>query len=110
MRAALADDVAFRSPVVFRPYEGKEAVGHLLSHVVEVLEDFEYTDELEGEGTHALIFQARVGDKQVEGLDHLTVDSDGLVTGLVVMLRPLSGVIAAAEAMGARLAADPVPS
>ena len=110
MRAALADDVAFRSPVVFRPYEGKEAVAHLLSHVVEVLGDFVYTDQLEGDGTHALIFRARVGDKQVEGLDHLTVDSGGLVGELIVMLRPLSGVIAAAEAMGARLAADPVPS
>ena len=95
---------------MFGPYEGRETVAHLLSHVVEVFEDFVYTDQLEGDGTHALIFRARVGDKQVEGLDHLTVDSDGLVTELIVMVRPLSGLIALAEAMGARLAADPVPS
>ena len=110
MRAALAPDVVFRSPVVFRPYEGREAVAHLLSKVVEVFEDFEYTDQLDGDRTHALIFRARVGDKQLEGLDHLTVDSEGLITGLTVMVRPLSGLVAVAEAMGARLAADPVPS
>ena len=46
MRAALADDVVFASPVVFRPYEGRQAVAHLLSTVVEVFEDFEYTDQL----------------------------------------------------------------
>ena len=105
MRAALHPEVVFRSPAVFTPYEGRDTVMGLLSHVVEVLGDFEYTDELEGEGTHALVFRARVGDKDVEGLDHLTLDSDGLVTQLVVMIRPLSGLIAVAQEMGARLEA-----
>ena len=41
----------------------------------------------------------------VEGLDHLTVDADGLVTELVVMVRPLSGLMALAEAMAERLGA-----
>jgi hypothetical protein len=105
MEAALHPDVVFRSPAVFRPYEGRETVMALLGHVVEVLEDFTYTDELAGEGTHALVFEARAGDKLVEGLDHLTLDADGKVTELVVMIRPLSGLIAVAEQMGARLSA-----
>ena len=106
MRAALHPDVVFRSPAVFTRYEGIDTVMGLLSHVVEVFEDFEYTDELAGAGdTHALIFRAGVGDKQVEGLDHLTLDADGLVTQLVVMVRPLSGLIALAQAMGARIEA-----
>jgi hypothetical protein len=106
MRAALHPDVVFRSPAVFTPYEGIDKVMELLSHVVQVFEDFEYTDELDGSaGTHALVFRARVGDKDVEGLDHLTLDADGLVTQLVVMIRPLSGLIAVAQAKGARLEA-----
>jgi hypothetical protein len=109
MEAALHPDVVFRSPVVHKPYEGREPTMHLLGHIVEVLEDFRYTDELRGEGTHALIFQARVGDRELEGLDHLTVGRDGLVTQLVVMLRPLSGLAAAAQAMGERLERSPVP-
>ncbi len=105
MRAALHPDVVFRSPAVFTAYEGADDVIGLLRHVVEVFEDFEYTDELEGLGTHALVFRARVGDKQIEGLDHLTLDADGLVTQLVVMVRPLSGLIALAQAMGGRIEA-----
>jgi hypothetical protein len=103
MEAALAPDVVFRSPAVFKAYEGREAVMHLLSTVIQVFEDFEYTDELEGDGTHALIFKARVGDREVEGLDHITVDDDGLITQLVVMVRPLSGLTALAQEMAERL-------
>ncbi len=104
MHDALHPDVRFASPAVFRPYEGREAVIGILRHVLEVLEDFRYTDELHGEGTHGLVFAAHVGDKEVQGWDYLTVGDDGLVTELVVMIRPLSGLIAVAEAMGARLA------
>ena len=103
MEAALSPDVVFRSPAVFKPYEGRQAVMHLLGTVVQVFEDFEYTDELEGDGTHALIFRARVGDREIEGLDHLTVDAEGLITQLVVMVRPLSGLTALAQAMAERL-------
>jgi hypothetical protein len=110
MEAALAPDVTFRSPVVFKPYRGREAVMHLLRNVVEVFEDFRYVDQLAGENTEGLVFRARAGEKEVEGWDYLTVGDDGLVTELVVMVRPLSGAIALAEAMGARLAEDPAPA
>ena len=105
MEAALHPEVVFRSPVVFSPYEGREAVMGLLRHVMEVLADLEYTDELHGDGSHALIFRASVGDRQVQGLDHLVVDADGLVTELTVMIRPASGLMAVAQAMAARIAA-----
>lgn len=105
MREALHPDVVFRSPAVFRPYEGREAVLGVLRHVLEVFEDFRYTDELVGAGTHALVFEASAGGKQVQGLDHLRLDDDGLVTELVVMIRPLSGLMALAQEMGARLSA-----
>ena len=105
MERALHPDVTFRSPAVFKPYEGREQVMTLLRNVLEVFEDFRYTDELHGEGTHGLVFAARVGDKELQGWDYLTLDADGLVTELVVMIRPLSGLIAVAQAMGARLSA-----
>ncbi len=103
MEAALSPDVVFRSPVVYKPYEGREATMGLLRLVAEVFEDFAYTDELRGEGTHALIFRARVGDREVQGIDHLVVDGDGLITELTVMVRPLSGLMALAEAMQRKL-------
>lgn len=108
MAAALHPDVVFHSPAVFKPYEGREATIGLLRHVLEVFEDFRYLDELTGDGggSHGLVFAARVGDKTLEGWDYLKLDADGLITELTVMVRPLSGLIALAQAMGERLAAD----
>ena len=104
MSAVLAPDVVFFSPVAFAPFRGREVVAEVLGNVLEVFEDFEYIDDLSAPGSHALIFSAKVAGKQVQGLDHLRVDSDGLITEFTVMVRPLSGAIALAEAMGPRVA------
>lgn len=101
----LADDVTFRSPAVFKPYEGKEIVSVILETVFGVFEDFRYVDELEGEGTTGLVFRARVGDRELEGWDYIRPDADGRISEFVVMVRPLSGLNALAQAMGERLGA-----
>lgn len=109
MLATLSPDVRFSSPVVFKPYEGREAVGYLLSLVVQVFEDFEYVDELEGERdgrkTLGLVFRARVGDKQIDGWDYLTLGADGQIEEFMVMVRPMSSMMALAEAMKQKLEA-----
>jgi hypothetical protein len=105
--ASLADDVEFRSPVVFAPYRGRDAVAPLLHAVVDVFRDFRYVREIGGpdERDRALVFQARAGAKEVEGCDFLHLDGAGLIDELVVMIRPMSGVHALAEQMQARLEA-----
>ncbi len=105
MVACLAPDVVFHSPVTFRPYVGIEAVSALLGVVFETFEDFRYTDELEGDEICALVFEARVGDREVQGVDLLRFDDSGRISELTVMVRPLSAVTALAEAVGPRLAA-----
>ena len=101
----LAEDVVFRSPAVFKPYEGREVVGTILRTVYGVFEDFRYTDELAGDGVHALIFETRVGDRQIQGMDLLRVGDDGQIREFTVMVRPASGLIALAERMGPALQA-----
>jgi hypothetical protein len=101
----LADDVLFRSPVVFKAYEGRETVGTILRTVSGVFEDFRYTDELAGDGVHALIFEARVGDREVQGLDLIRAGGDGRIAEFTVMVRPASGLMALAERMGPALQA-----
>lgn len=109
MLAALAPDVEFRSPVVFKPYQGREAVGQLLAAVLQVFEDFSYVDELHGERdgakTVGLVFRARVGDREVDGWDYFTLNDDGLIEKFTVMVRPMSGLTALAEAMRSNLEA-----
>ena len=101
----LADDVVFRSPAVFKPYEGREAVATILRSIAQVLEDFRYTDELSGDGVHVLIFEARAGDRELQGMDLIRPDGVGRIRELTVMLRPASGLMAAAERMGPLLVA-----
>jgi hypothetical protein len=104
--ALLSDEVEFRSPVVFKPYRGRPAVGALLAAVSRVFEDFAYTHEIGAPDgrDHALVFRARVGDRQIEGCDFLHADESGSIAELVVMVRPLSGALALADAMKAQLA------
>jgi hypothetical protein len=97
----LAPDVVLHSPVTYRPYVGHETVMTLLRLIAATFEDLRYTDELHGAGgTHALVFRARVGDRELEGVDLLRLDAGGLVADLTAIIRPLSGVAALAQAMG----------
>lgn len=103
MTELLAPGVTFLSPVSHKPFEGRDVVSFVLGHVLEVFEDFHYVDELHSEGSYALIFRARVRDRQVDGLDLVGEDAEGLIEHLTVMVRPLSGLNALAEEMGRRL-------
>ena len=105
----LAEDVVFRSPVVYRPYVGRDAVAPVLRAAVEVFEDFRYVQEIgTPDGTeHALVFRARVAGCELEGTDLLRTGADGTVVELADLVRPLTAVVALAEAMRARLATGP---
>ena len=98
-----AADVSFRSPVVFKPYDGREAVATLLGAVIQVFEDFRYTDQVETGDVATLAFSARIGDRELDGIDLLRFDADGRVEEMAVYVRPMSGVNALAEAMGRKL-------
>src|SRR6266487_6899303 len=98
-----AEDVVFRSPVVFKPYEGREAIAMLLGAVSQVFEDFRYTDQVETGDAAALAFSARVGDRELDGIDFLHLDDEARITRMEVFVRPMSGVHALAEAMQKKL-------
>lgn len=104
--ALLSEDVVFRSPVAFKPYQGRAAVAPVLHAVARVFEDFRYVREIGAEDAsdHALVFRARVADQQIEGSDFLHVDEHGAIDELVVMIRPLSGMLALRDSIQAQFA------
>ena len=106
LAALFTDDAVFRSPVVHAPYQGRDQVMALLRAVAEVFEDFRYTREIGAPGAadSALVFRARVGDREVEGCDFIHRDEEGLIDELFVMVRPATGLMALAEAMKSQLA------
>ncbi|WP_028799532.1 nuclear transport factor 2 family protein [Streptomyces sp. 142MFCol3.1] len=100
----LADDVVFHSPVAFKPYPGKAITAAILRGVTRVFTDFRYVREIGGADgrDHALVFEAKVGDKKITGCDFLHFDEDGKIDDFMVMVRPLSAAQALSEAMGAQ--------
>jgi hypothetical protein len=91
--------------VVFKPYEGRDAVLMLLGAVVQVFEDFRYVDQVETGDTAVLVFETRVGARDLQGVDILRFGADDRVKEMIVMVRPMSGLHALAEAMQAKLEA-----
>lgn len=104
-RDLFAEDVTFRSPFVFTPYEGIDALAFILANVIEIFEDFVYVEHVEAANTAVLMFEARVGDRQLQGVDILKFDEAGLIVEMTVMVRPMSGLQAVAAEMGKRLEA-----
>jgi len=104
IEALLAEDVVFTSPVAFTPYPGKPITAAILRGVARVFEDFHYVREISSSDgrDHALVFTARVGDREIHGCDFLHLNQDGLIDDLTVMVRPLSAANALSEAMGAQ--------
>ena len=101
--ATLADDIVFRSPAVYKPYEGKQVVEVVLRTVATVFENFRYTNEWRDGATTILFFEANVGDRELQGIDILEENAAGLIEQFTVMIRPLSGLRAVAETMQSRL-------
>jgi hypothetical protein len=100
-----APDIVFHSPVTIEPFVGRDTVAKVLSLVSETFEGFRYTDELEAEGAHALIFRTSVAGNELEGVDLIRLDAQGLIAEFTVMIRPISGLIPFAQAMGPKVAA-----
>lgn len=102
MTATLHDDVVLHSPIAFEPFRSKAIVARLLEVLLnDVFEDFSYTDELVADdGTHGLVFTARIGDREVQGLDLVRHGADGRIEDFTVMVRPLSAATALRDAIG----------
>jgi hypothetical protein len=101
------EDAAFRSPVLFKPYEGRDQVLKVLRAAERVLgvgERFRYVHQLEDPNDRVamLEFATEVDGKQVEGIDKLTFDEDGRITELKVLIRPASAL----QVVGARMAEE----
>lgn len=104
-------DAVFRSPMANTAYTSAPALMLALSTVIQVFEDFTYHRQLAtDDGLNIVLeFSARVGDKQLKGIDLVRFNDEGLITEFEVMVRPLSGLQALGTEMGARLG-DKLPA
>ncbi|MET1077243.1 MAG: nuclear transport factor 2 family protein [Pseudomonas sp.] len=104
--ALLAPNVLFRSPMAHTPYPGAPVVSMILNTVSKVFADFTYHRELaSADGLNVVLeFSARVGDKELKGIDMIRFDESGKIVEFEVMIRPMSGLQALGAEMASRLA------
>ncbi|QVW26538.1 nuclear transport factor 2 family protein [Pseudomonas hormoni] len=103
----LDPNAVFRSPMAHTPYPGAKVVTMILTTVFNVFENFTYHRELAtADGLNVVLeFSAKVGGKELKGIDMIRFDEQGKIVEFEVMVRPMSGLQALGEEMGRRLGA-----
>ncbi|MET0949002.1 MAG: nuclear transport factor 2 family protein [Pseudomonas sp.] len=103
----LDPNAVFRSPMAHTPYPGAQVVTMILNTVFKVFEDFTYHRELAtADGLNVVLeFSAKVGGKELKGIDMIRFNEQGKIVDFEVMVRPMSGLQALGEEMGRRLGA-----
>lgn len=98
--------VVFRSPMAHHPYPTSPVVSTILRTVLTIFEDFTYHRSLATDDGASVVleFSARVGSRELKGIDFIRFDEAGKIVDFEVMIRPLSGLQALGEQMGAKLA------
>jgi len=104
LAAIIAEDAVFKSPAVHSPQEGRDVVVAYLSAAFVVLgPELTYRAEWLRERDAVLRFTTVVDGLEVEGVDMITWDEDGLITEFTVMIRPFKALEAVIGAMAKQL-------
>jgi hypothetical protein len=108
LRAMLAEDAVFHSPVVHTPQEGQDKVFaylHAASHALGG-DDFRYLREIIDGDQAMLEFATTLDDIQINGVDIIRWNDEGKIVDFKVMVRPLKAINKVWEKMAAMLAAQ----
>ena len=105
LKALLADDVVFHSPVVHTPQRGKAITLQYLMGATQVLNSkhFRYERQILGSHDAMLEFSTEIDGIQINGVDLIRWNDDGLIIDFKVMLRPLKAVNLVHQKMGEML-------
>jgi hypothetical protein len=104
MRETFADNVVLRSPITSRfHFAGVDQVVELLELVHESIEAPTVTDELQGNGSGAVISRMRVGKVDAEAVALLEIEGER-IHQLTIFFRPYPALAALIAALGPRVA------
>lgn len=105
LRALLAEDVVFESPVVHTPQAGKTITALYLHAALHVLnnEHFHYLNEWHSPRSAVLEFQTQLDGITINGVDIIHWNDNGLITRFKVMVRPLKAINQVHALMGRML-------
>src|SRR3954454_12898805 len=105
LMATYADDVVFHSPVTAVEFQGKDAVGTLMNHVIAGFESWERTFVVADEEQCVFGARGRIAGQTVELAELIRLAPDGRVSEIRIHGRPLAGIAAIAAVAAPPLAA-----
>ncbi len=103
LSSIIADDAVLLSPAFWKPREGKDKVLAILKAVTDTFEGLTYTKEWISGDEIILEFETTVDGKSLKGIDRLTLDENGKLKEIEVLIRPMNGLMALAQALGPKL-------
>jgi len=94
LKSILAENVTFYSPVVFTPQKGRDLTLLYLMAAAQVFNNksFSYTKEIINENHAALEFKLSIDGIEINGIDLITWNEEGMIIEFKVFIRPLQGV------------------
>lgn len=106
LKALLADDAVFHSPVLHKPQEGGQKVFMYLAAAFKLLNNghFEYLRRFDGEQQAVLEFVTEIDGITINGVDIIHWNAQGKIDDFKVLLRPLKAIQLVQEKMAAELA------
>lgn len=112
LKAILAPDAAFHSPVVHTPQVGRDKVFAYLFAASQVLggEKFRYVREIIDDDQAMLEFESEVDGIHINGVDIIRWNQNGEIIDFKVMVRPLKAINKVWEKMADMLANQTTPS
>lgn len=105
LETVLAEDIAIGAPPYWEKLRGRPLVHYLLGRIVHTIEDFTYQREWQDENELALEFSGHVGDRQLQGIDLITLNERGVIQNLDVLMRPVDAVLSLREVIAPQMAA-----
>jgi hypothetical protein len=105
LRALLAEDACFHSPVVHTPQRGQALTALYLAAAVRVFEGsgFHYVREVAAGNDAVLEFMAEIDGITINGVDMIHWNAHGQIDDFKVMIRPWKGIEKLREKMAAML-------
>ena len=97
----LSDDVIFHSPFVSEPgFEGRDSTAVIFAIALDAFKDDQYTHDFGDERSRMLVANSRVLDTSIKTTTVLEFDVEGRIREIWMMVRPLIGLTALAQAVG----------
>ncbi len=105
--ATLSPSIVLYGPVASQPLRGKAAVEALFRVLFKTFKDLRFVGEYTASDGHELLhFRWTLEGNEVEGVDMLRFDGDGLLDEYTVMVRPMSAAVALRDAVWSQLAGE----